>query len=230
MRKLAGATTPCQSKAAVTRLMRSPPAAKKLATAKMTTSARSAIGSRMASRGDGQPALSLRADNSARSTWARQSACATGSCRLAAISSATAVAGRCILPLLRSSRRKPSMMLGSRTIASGAAAMAVTITNSERPMARASGGSTSHNPAQENARNSPSAVASVAKAGHSRSQNRLPRARLSARASRTRVGCSCCFGCSSKSSKSRSVAWAKAIPFDRLPRRQFPGHARASCA
>ena len=62
MRKLAGATTPCQSKAAVTRFTRSPPAAKKVATARMSTSARSAIGSRTDSRGDGQPALSLRAD------------------------------------------------------------------------------------------------------------------------------------------------------------------------
>src|SRR5450756_2415522 len=92
MRKLAGATTPCQSKATVTRFRRSPPAAKKLATARMSTSARSAIGSRSDNRGDGQPALSLRADMSARSIWARQSACATGSCWLAAISSATAVA------------------------------------------------------------------------------------------------------------------------------------------
>ena len=155
----------------------------------MSTSARSAIGSRKASRGCGQPALSLRADMSARSTWARQSACATGSWLLAAISSATAVAGRCASPLLRSSRRKPSAALGSRSSASGVAAIAVTRTNTNIPIARASGGSTSHSPAQENARNSPSAVASVAKAGHSRSHNRLPRARLSARASRTRVGC-----------------------------------------
>ena len=67
---------------------------------------------------------------------------------------------------------------------------AVTTANRTRPMARANGGSTSHRPAQENARNSPSAVASVASAGHSRSHNRLPRARLSARASRARVGLS----------------------------------------
>ena len=189
----------------MTRFTRSPPAAKKLATTRMSTSARNAIGSRRDSRGDGQPALSLRADSSARSTCARQSACATGSCWLAAIWSATAVAGRCVSPLLRSSRRKPSLTLGSRSSTSGTAATAVMTTNSNKPMARASGGSTSHNPAQENARNSPSAVASVARAGHSRSHNRLPRARLSARASRARVGLSC-FGCSSKPSKSRSVA------------------------
>ena len=154
----------------------------------MSTSARSAIGSRTDSFGDGQPALSLRADNSARSIWARQSACATGSCWLAAISSSTAVAGRCASPLLRSSRRRPSAALGSRSIASGAAATAVTKTNTNSPMARASGGSTSHSPAQENARNNPSAVARMASAGHSRSHNRLPRARLSARANRARVG------------------------------------------
>ena len=231
MRKLGGATTPCQSKAAVTRFTRSPPAAKKPATARMSASARSAIGSRIDSRGDGQPALSLRADMSACSTWARQSACATGSCWLAAISSAAAVAGRCVSPLLRSSRRKPSETLGSRSSASGAAAMAVTTTNNSKPIARASGGNTSHNPAHENARNSPSAVASVAKAGHSRSHNRLPRARLSARASRTRVGCSCCFGCSSKPSKSRSVAQGlENLLQYKLSRRQFSGHAWGSCA
>ncbi len=79
MRKFAGATTPCQSKAAVMRFTRSPPAAKKLATTTMSTSARNAIGSRNDNCGDGQPALSFDADASARSTWARQSACATGS-------------------------------------------------------------------------------------------------------------------------------------------------------
>jgi hypothetical protein len=74
------------------------------------------------------------------------------------------------------------------------------------PMARPIGGSTIHKPAQESARNSPATVASVAKAGHNRSHSRLPRARWRARASRTRVGCPrwCC--CSSKPSKSRSVA------------------------
>ena len=97
MRKFAGGTTPLQSKAAVTRFERSPPAAKKLATTRSSTKARNAIGSRNASRGGGQPALSLRADISARSTWARHSACATGSSALAAISSAIAVAGRCAL-------------------------------------------------------------------------------------------------------------------------------------
>ena len=97
-------------------------------TTRISTSARNAIGSRSGSRGGGQPALSLRAESSARSTWARHSACATGSCWLAAISSATAVAGRCVSPLLRSSRRKPSSTLGSRSMTSGAAATAATTT------------------------------------------------------------------------------------------------------
>ena len=83
--------------------------------------------------------------------------------------------------------------------------------NDKSTMARAIGGSTIHNPAQENARNRPSAVASVASAGHSRSHNRLPRARWSARASKARVGFAGCSGCSSKPSKSRSVAGLRRI-------------------
>ena len=45
----------------------------------------------------------------------------------------------------------------------------MTITKMKNATACAIGGSTSHRPAQENARNNPSAVASVASAGHSRS-------------------------------------------------------------
>ena len=74
MRKLAGTITPCQSNAAAMRLMRSPPAAKKVATTSTATSARSAKGSRSASRGAGAPALRVLAARSARSTWARHSA------------------------------------------------------------------------------------------------------------------------------------------------------------
>ena len=44
MRKLAGTITPCQSKAAATRLSRSPPAATKVATTSTATSARTANG------------------------------------------------------------------------------------------------------------------------------------------------------------------------------------------
>ncbi len=133
MRKLAGCTTPCQSKAAATRLMCSPPAAKKLAATRISTSARSAIGSRSDSLGCGQPALSLRAESSARSTWARQSACETGSCSWRRSRSATAVAGRWPSPLTRSSRRRPSCTLGTRNITSGTAAANVTTTNTNRP-------------------------------------------------------------------------------------------------
>ena len=67
------------SKAAAIRLYRSPPAAKKLATTRMSTSARNAIGSRSDRFGVGQPALNLRAESSACSTCARHNACATGS-------------------------------------------------------------------------------------------------------------------------------------------------------
>ena len=185
MRKLAGVTTPCQSKAAATRLKCSPPAAKKVATTRISTSARSAIGSRSASRGDGQPALNLRADISARSTWARQSACETGSCSLAAIWSRTAVAGRCRSPLTRSSRRRPSCTLGSlqphqrhggdqreqgeQAKADGARRAAAARSRGRPRKRRGTGRARS---------------ASIASAGHSRSHSRLPRARRSARASK----------------------------------------------
>jgi len=68
MRKLAGTITPCQSKAAATRFSRSPPAAKNVATTSTATRARSASGSRSASRGIGAPTLSVLAARSARST------------------------------------------------------------------------------------------------------------------------------------------------------------------
>ena len=181
MRKLAGATTPCQSNAAATRLTRSPPAAKKLATTSMTTSARNAIGSRNAKRGDGQPALSLRADDQRAFDMRAPKRLRNRIGRLAASSSAIAVAGRCASPLPRSSRRKPSSMLGTRTRTSGSGRQRG---NDRRKridtIARASGGNAIHSPAQENARNRPSAVASDASAGHSRSHSRPPRARLSA--------------------------------------------------
>ena len=64
---------------------RSPLAAKNVATTRMDTSARNAIGSRSDNRGIGQPALILRADRSARSTCACQRACATGSLPFAAM-------------------------------------------------------------------------------------------------------------------------------------------------
>jgi hypothetical protein len=50
-------------------------------------------------------------------------------------------------------------------------------------MARASGGSHSHSPSQDSARNSPTAVKSVASTGHSRSHRMVQRARRTAAAS-----------------------------------------------
>ena len=105
MRKLAGTITPCQSKAAATRFIRSPPAAKNVATTSTTTRARTAKGSRPASRGIGVPALSVLAARSARSIWARHNAMEYEFSVGAAISSAIAVAGRWGSPELRSSRR-----------------------------------------------------------------------------------------------------------------------------
>ena len=55
--------------------------------------------------------------------------------------------------------------------------------NANSPIARPSGGSHSHSPSQDSARNSPAAVAIEASAGHSRSQKIDQRARESARAS-----------------------------------------------
>ena len=199
----------------------------------MSTSARNAIGSRSASRGGGQPALSLRADSSARSTCARQSACATGSLLIGG----DLVGDRGGRPMrLAAAAVEPAQAVDRRSAAAAAAAerprAAMTTTNRKRPMARAIGGSTSHSPAQENARNRPSAVASVARAGHSRSHNRLPRARLKRPRQQepgSAVPARC--GCSSKPSKSRSVARAQEnLSCNRLSRRQFPGHARILCA
>src|SRR6266446_5347543 len=75
--------------------MRSPPAAKNVATTSTTTKARTAKGSRSASRGIGVPALSVLAARRARSIWARHNATEYESSVGAAISSAIAVAGRC---------------------------------------------------------------------------------------------------------------------------------------
>ena len=165
--------------------------------------------------------------SSARSTCARHSACATGSSRLAAMSSATAVAGRCGAPLTRSSRRKPSL-IGRQAQAQQRHRRDGGDEHEQRrrPMARPSGGSTSQRPTQENARNKPTAVARVASAGHSRSHNRLPRARVSARASSSRVA-GRSRGWSSSSSKGRSVTGLSGrISHDNtLARGHFRGHA-----
>src|SRR5215831_5314490 len=183
MRKLAGIITPCQSKAAATRFMRSPPAAKNVATTSTTTKARTAKGSRSASRGIGVPALRVLAARRARSIWARHNATEYESSIGAAISSAMAVAGRCGKPELRSSRRRPSIRLGTRSISTGANAAAVSRKKMPRPMARPAGGSQSHRPSHTSPRNRPMTVATDASAGHSCSQKIVQRARRSARAS-----------------------------------------------
>ena len=94
----------------------------KLAATSSSTSARSAMGSRRAIRGDGQPERSLRADNSTRSRCACHSACATGSCPFAAIVSVSAVAGRCGSPETLSTRSSASRRVGTRRRKSGNAA------------------------------------------------------------------------------------------------------------
>jgi hypothetical protein len=101
----------------------------------------------------------------------------------AAISSAIAVAGRCGKPELRSRRRSPSTRLGTRNIKSGAKAAAVRRKKTPSAMARAIGGSQSHSPSHDTARNRPMTVATDASAGHSLSQKIVQRARASARVS-----------------------------------------------
>src|SRR5262249_31360572 len=103
---LAAITPPCKSNAGAMRSTRPPPAAKNVATTNTATKARTAKGSRSASRGIGVPALSVLAARRARSIWARHSATEKESSVGAAISSAIAVAGRCGRPELRSSHRK----------------------------------------------------------------------------------------------------------------------------
>ena len=70
------------------------------------------------------------------------------------------------------------MRLGSRTVRNGAKAAAVSRKNRPTPMARPRAGSISQTPSQETARNSPTAVASVASAGHRRSHRIDQRARF----------------------------------------------------
>src|SRR5262249_10870687 len=89
----------------------------------------------------------------------------------------------------------------------------------------ASGGSTNHRPAQEKARKRPNTVANAARAGHNLSQNKLPRARLSARASRSLAECSRSWGWLPASSKRRSIAQTQNL-FISVTRASPAGHAR----
>ena len=165
------------------RRQRSPPAAMKVVTTRISTSARNAMGSRRSRRGAGRPALRVLAASSARSTWARHNATDHGSLFEVASSSAMAVAGRWARPAIRSRRRKPSAREGNRTKISGTVAAAVRTRKTNSATARAIGGSHSQAPAHETARNSPIAVAMAASGGHSRSQKVIQRAFFRARTS-----------------------------------------------
>src|SRR5262245_65515819 len=92
-------------------------------------------------------------------------------------------------------------------------------------MARASGGSTNHRPAQEKARKRPNTVANAARAGHNLSQNKLPRARLSARASKSLAECSRSWGWLLATSKRHSVAQARENLIISVTRANPTGHA-----
>ena len=126
---------------------------------------------------------SVCAERSARSICARHSASACrrrSRRRCRRRSWWRAGAGR---PELRSSRRSFSVRVGSRSRNSGSSAAAAIRQNTPSPMARPIGGSHSHSPSQDTARNRPTAVAIDASAGHSRSHRIVQRARVSARSS-----------------------------------------------
>ena len=190
MRKFAGATTPCQSKAAVMRFTRSPLAAKKLATTRMMVSARNAIGSRRLSFGCGQPALSFCAGQQGAFDMRAPQRLRH---RILLIGSQF-VGNRGRRPVRRvRCRGRAGAGRHNRsapaTASAGSPRSTMTIRKRTRPMARGNGGNAIHRPAHDSARKSPIAVASVASAGHSRSHSKLPRARLTARASASRAGC-----------------------------------------
>ena len=108
-----------------TRFMRSPPATKNVAITSTSTSARSAIGSRAATRGIGTSGPQRPGASAARARYARARARrAWPSSVSPAILSEIVVAGRCVSPELRSSRRSFSVRLGSRTRSSGSSAAA----------------------------------------------------------------------------------------------------------
>ena len=187
MRKFAGATTPCQSNAAATRLMRSPPAAKKRRRPAAPPARATPSGSRSGKLRPRPAGLERMRARAARARHARARAPPrTDRLPRRPMRSAIAVAGRCGSRLSRSSRRKPSIdARPAQPEQRHRRRHATARQNTNRPMARPSGGSDQPQPSQDSARNSPTAVASDASAGHSRSQNRLPRARVSARVSST---------------------------------------------
>ena len=168
------------------RLMRSPPAAKNVATTRTSTSAAQRIGiARARPAAPGMPAFSVVAARSARSRCARHSATANWIAGRRAPSrrrsrSPAGAAGR-LCGRAGAGRRS---RVGKRTIRT-AAQTPRRPAGRRRPgrSARPSGGSHSHRPSQDSARNRPTAVASEASAGHSRSHKIVQRARPSARAS-----------------------------------------------
>ena len=124
-----------------------------------------------------------------------------------------AVAGRCGSPLPRSIRLSASRMPGMRTKTNGHAATTAIAAQAMTAAARPSGGSHSHSPSQDSARNNPMAVASEVSAGHNRSQKIVQRARLSVASSSARVA-SAGRGCGPALGKFASVTlvplfWAR---------------------
>ena len=134
---------------------RSPPAAMKVVTTRISTSARNAIGSRRSRRGAGRPALRLLAASSARSTWARHSATDHGSF-FGGRELVGDRGGRAMGETgYRSRRRSPSAREGNRTKTSGTVAAAVRTRKINSATARAIGGSHSQAPSPRNRKEQP---------------------------------------------------------------------------
>ena len=154
-RKFFACTTPAQSNAAVMRRTRSPRGGEERGADQQQDERAHARTDRSTAGAARRPGLQRIARRAAPARHGRATARARpGSCSPAASSSASAVAGRCASPLPRSSRRRPSKVLGRRKRSSGTAATAISTTRANSAIARPSGGSHSHKPGQETARNS----------------------------------------------------------------------------
>ena len=183
----------CQSNAETRRGRRSPAAEMKATRPARRTRKRSARGSRRARAGVAKPALRLRAASAARERWAAQSARVTGSSGALASGSPSAVAGRWRWPLARSMRARAAARLGAARWRRGNKAQTRRPANRTTPKARARGGTISHRPNHDTARNSTATVPAMARGGQSPSHTSAAEARrsrpLSARgASRTGPG------------------------------------------
>ena len=75
---------------------------------------------------------------------------------------------------------QPSTAAGTRSARNGTIAASARIAKADRPAARASGGSQSQSPSHDTVRNNPMTVTNRARAGHSRSQKIVQRARRTA--------------------------------------------------